>query len=72
LSLGLMHGLAVTGGDPFGKFGLNGAGGVELFWNNIPLAISADFRPGYGLGFDKNVTMNYFDWKLVFSVRYIL
>ena len=73
LSLGLMHGIAVTGGRPDGKFGLNGAGGVEIFWNNIPLAISTDFRPGYGLGFGtKDVTTHFFDWKLVVSVRYIL
>ena len=66
----------------YGKFGLNAIGGVELGWKNIPLAISMDFRPGYGMGFntDKETRngietkttnlLHFFDWALVASVRY--
>jgi hypothetical protein len=27
---------------------------------------------GYGLGFRNEYTMNYFDWKLAFAIRYKL
>ena len=68
--------------DPvLGKFGVNAVAGVELGLSSVPLAISFDFRPGYGLGFysGKNSndskwttseTFNFFDWTLAVGVRY--
>ena len=64
LSLGLMRGLSGNQDDVRGKFGLNGTGGLEMYFNSLPLALSFDFRPGYGLGFDKDYTNHFFDWKL--------
>lgn len=38
------------GGGPIGgEFGLNGILGIEVAFNRAPLALSFDFRPGYGL-----------------------
>jgi len=57
-------------GGGAGKFGINGTGGVELcLTNNIPLAFNFDFRPGYGLLFNRG-TVSYFDWALTWGVRY--
>lgn len=73
LSLGLWNQLGWTT-DPFGKFGINAVGGVELGFSNVPLALGFDFRPGYGLAFRNlegmTTTINYFDWKLAASLRY--
>lgn len=56
----------------YGKFGINAIGGVEYTFPNIPLTIQGDFRPGYGLLFRKNVTVNYFDWAVCAGVRYTI
>ncbi|MBO4655453.1 MAG: hypothetical protein J5644_07905 [Bacteroidales bacterium] len=53
----------------FGKFGINAIGGIEYKFN-IPLTIQGDFRPGYGLLFNKDYTVHYFDWAVCVGVRY--
>jgi hypothetical protein len=53
-----------------GKFGINLDGGVEFSFKKIPLALSADFRPGYGLIFRPQVHTSYFDWSITVSARY--
>lgn len=61
-----------------GKFGVNAIAGVEYQFDNVPLVLGFDFRPGYGLAFrtekHNDVTgsmcFNYFDWKMAFAVRY--
>lgn len=57
------------------KWGLNAIGGAEIHFHKVPLAISLDFRPGYGMAVpkqQKNVTtlMHFFDYKVVTGVRY--
>ena len=71
LSFGLVDYLA-AGGAVLGKFGLNGTAGVSYDIQAVPLVLAFDFRPGYGLGFRDGGTLNYFDWKLAFAVRYKL
>lgn len=64
----------------YGKFGFNAIGGVELKFTKIPLAISCDFRPGYGLGFwakdvngaKVNNTFHFFDYEIAVGVRYCI
>lgn len=64
----------------YGKFGFNAIGGVELKFTKIPLAISCDFRPGYGLGFwgkkvngtKLNSTLHFFDYEIAVGVRYCI
>lgn len=58
------------GADVAGKFGANAIGGVCYNFSNIPLALAADFRPGYGLMFTEGASISYFDWKISASVRY--
>lgn len=61
-----------------GKFGINGLGGLELGFSGAPLAMSFDFRPGYGLYFDSEkkdgvetrTTASFFDWAMVLGLRY--
>ena len=53
-----------------GQFGLNAIGGVEFAFANVPLTLQLDFRPGYGLLYNKNVSHNFFDWALNLSFRY--
>ena len=61
-----------------GKFGLNAAVGATYDFDNVPLVLAFDFRPGYGLGFQgendyhESGTTSYFDWKIGFAVRYKL
>ena len=62
---GYGYGYAVVG-----KFGINAIGGVELSLSKIPLAFAFDFRPGYGLLFDKDIAISYFDWAVTISARY--
>ena len=71
-------------GNPIGmKLGLNAIGGVEFCFKGAPLALSVDFRPGWGefihfskepIGEDKDclsVTGTaFFDWALGTSLRY--
>ena len=52
-----------------GKFGTNVIGGAEVVFD-APVNLSLDFRPGYGLWFNRNYHMSYFDWAVVASVRY--
>lgn len=71
-----------NGGDADGKakkvdfkFGLNAIGGAEIHFHKVPLAVSLDFRPGYGLGVPKQYEgvkshYSFFDWKVVAGVRY--
>lgn len=49
------------------KFGVNTIGGVEYRFNKIPLALQADFRPGYGLIFEYG---SVFEWTIGLSARY--
>ena len=57
------------------KWGLNAIGGAEIHFHRVPLALSLDFRPGYGMGVPKQENdvkshYSFFDWKLVTGVRY--
>ena len=90
ISFGLCDGLqAATWGynTVNGKFGINGIVGLQYNLKSVPLALAFDFRPGYGLGFNKpytdydpetqaeikvNQVSHFFDWKLAFAVRYCL
>ena len=90
ISFGLCNGLqAATWGynTVNGKFGINGIVGLQYNLKSVPLALAFDFRPGYGLGFNKpykdfdpetqaeikvNQVSHFFDWKLAFAVRYCL
>ena len=69
LSLGLMNSLSVTN-NAMGKFGINALAGLEIDFSEQPLALGFDFRPGYGLGFNKDWNMSFFDWALAASLRY--
>ena len=80
---GISFGLAnyLNGGTSettMGKFGINAVAGVSYDIQAVPLVLAFDFRPGYGLGFwgekdwTPSGTMNYFDWKIAFAVRYKL
>jgi hypothetical protein len=58
-----------------GKFGINAMIGTEYVFANKPISLALDFRPGYGLAFRDSYympTCHYFDWKLAFSLRYII
>jgi hypothetical protein len=80
LSLGLAQffgdeNVETFGGDigydnTWGKWGINAIAGVELGLDDAPLAISLDFRPGYGMAFVENGTVSFFDWTIAASVRY--
>ncbi len=52
-----------------GKFGLNTVAGAEIVFD-APVDLSLDFRPGYGVAFNDNYHVSFFDWALVASVRY--
>jgi len=65
------------------KLGLNAIGGVEFCFKGAPLALSVDFRPGWGefISFQKYPMDNdkdclkvtgaaFFDWALGASLRY--
>ena len=62
----------------FGKWGINAIGGMEMNFSKAPIALSLDFRPGYGMMFRTEQKKNYtntmlahfFDWKIVAAVRY--
>lgn len=69
VSLGLANNIGETH-NPFGKFGINAFGGLELCFTDAPLALGFDFRPGYGLAFDNQFTESFFDWSLGASLRY--
>lgn len=75
LSLGLAHDLPKPGTvsytyrEVLGKFGLNAIAGAEVVFD-APVNLSLDFRPGYGVAFNDNYHVSFFDWALVASVRY--
>ncbi len=66
---GTSLGYADLGGNPAGKFGINGIAGLEMT-ANIPIAVTFDFRPGYALLFADGGQMHALDWSLVLAVRY--
>ena len=72
LSLGLAQGFTKVDGvnTTLGKWGINAIAGVELGLDDAPLAISLDFRPGYGMAFVENGSVSFFDWAIAASVRY--
>lgn len=56
----------------FGKFGINAMMGFEYKFD-APIAISLDFRPGYGMQFDgKKYLWHYFDWGINFGLRFTM
>ena len=55
--------------NTFGKIGLNAIGGVEYKFN-FPLTLQADFRPGFGVLFNGDNSISYFDWSLCVGARY--
>lgn len=71
----LMIGLSMRG-----KFGLDAVGGLEMLFKDAPLALSVDFRPGYGTGwgwekyddYQQNINLHYFDWTLAIGLRYCI
>jgi len=72
----------MTGKAMRGKFGVNVLTGIELAFKEAPLALSFDFRPGYGLGWawetdqehhEKiDVQLHYLDWTMAIGLRYCL
>ncbi len=55
----------------YGKFGMNAIGGVEYKFK-FPLTLQADFRPGFGLLFNHNYNVTYFDWGIFVGARYTI
>ena len=69
-----------------GEFGLNAITGFEFAFNSAPLALSFDFRPGYGLYYGDVYyyssssssyhsyyeELSYFDWGIVLGLRFYL
>ena len=37
---------------------------------NVPLTLQADFRPGFGLMFNRDYNVHYFDWGVMVGARY--
>ena len=74
LNLGLCNNLKYGNSNTLaGKFGINAITGLQYDLASVPLALAFDFRPGYGMSFDKsNNTSHFFDWKIAFAVRYKL
>lgn len=83
---GIMENVANDKDYIYGKFGLNFIAGIDVNFNKVPLVMSFDFRPGYGLGIkhesedeeyydewepsEYTAFGHYFDWKLVLGFRY--
>ncbi len=69
-----------------GKFGLNAIAGLEVAFNRTPLALSFDFRPGYGLFFGNEPyyssysntyysdfeVISFFDWGFALGLRFYM
>ena len=81
VSLGLIkeHIILSVWSSPMGKFGVNGMAGFEFIWPR--LALSFDFRPGYGMIFDdtaskdkeiKQDLTHFFDYGIAVGLRYCL
>jgi len=77
LSAGIMNNLNPKYSRPIFKWGLNGIGGIELHFSKVPVALSFDLRPGYGMSTHRikptNTTAvgSFFDWKAAIGVRYV-
>ncbi len=54
-----------------GKGGVNGLLGTEVVLKNAPVAVTFDFRPGYGICFRDGTSISVFDWALALTARYI-
>jgi len=67
-NIGMLGGF--EGPDVTGKFGLNTIAGASYELENIPLVLALDFRPGWGMAFDSDALMHFFDWKIAAAVRY--
>lgn len=57
------------------KFGLNGILGLEYCFEETPLTLGLDFRPGYGVEYDHvtpdiSYERHFFDWSLSAALRY--
>lgn len=72
LSLGVAEEFGLA--QAFGKFGLNAMLGAEYRFAEAPIALSFDFRPGYGVLFGNiegySFSCHLFDWRLALGVRY--
>ena len=71
VSLGLAQELLII--ESYGKFGVNAMLGAGYKFQNFPISLSLDFRPGYGMLFHgdwRGMVVNTFDWHLAFSARY--
>ena len=64
--------MAMPGATLTGKFGINAIGGLCYNFDNAPLVLAFDFRPGYGLQFAEQAGSSFFDWKIAVAVRYCL
>ena len=79
VNAGMMNDLDIKKSHPMFKWGVNAIGGVELYFSNAPIALSFDFRPGYGMsthkinvaGMDATAVNSFFDWKAAIGVRYV-
>lgn len=74
---GLSIGGVLTRGTGGGfKMGFNAIGGIEINMTNAPIAVSFDFRPGYGFMVYSMSGMvglqHVFDWQLALGVRYTI
>lgn len=72
VSLGLAQELYIPE-ITYGKFGINAMLGAGYKFQNYPISLSLDFRPGYGMQFHGDfggMVINTFDWHLAASVRY--
>lgn len=54
-----------------GEFGLNAIAGIEFAFSKA-VALSFDFRPGYGLAYISGGTGSFFDWGLQLGLRFYL
>lgn len=57
------------------KFGVNGLMGMEYCFEEAPLTLGFDFRPGYGVEYDHvtpdiSYERHFFDWSLSAALRY--
>lgn len=57
--------------DLMGEFGLNAIAGIEFAFSKA-VALSFDFRPGYGLAYISGETESFFDWGLQLGLRFYL
>ncbi|MCQ2342054.1 MAG: hypothetical protein MJZ75_00975 [Paludibacteraceae bacterium] len=61
-----------------GKAGVNAIAGVELHFRKVPMTLSFDYRPGYGIGwayetyehYKNMLQLHFYDWSLAVGLRY--